>query len=139
MRNISNKFFTNRTAKAQTSVKAHPSTIERVRQKTVPKGDVFEIARTAALSGVKRCDELVPFCHSVPLDWAEIRFEVKDDEIIIMLFSFEAEWQKLNAKKTFEGKSRQKACYSGKKKTLTGKNVLITSRRRVVYLTLYYL
>ena len=83
MRNISHKYSTLRTATAQTSLKAQPATIERVKQKTVPKGDALEIARTAALSGVKRCDELVPFCHSVPLDWAEVTFEIRENEIII--------------------------------------------------------
>lgn len=83
MRNVSRKFSTLRTATAQTSIKASAATIARVREKTVPKGDALEIARTAALSGVKRCDELVPFCHSVPLDAADITFELQDAEIII--------------------------------------------------------
>ena len=83
MKDVSNKFATLRTAAAGTSVKMSPATVERIRNKTVPKGDVFEIARTAALSGVKRCDELVPFCHSVPLDHAEIQFEIAGDQIVI--------------------------------------------------------
>jgi cyclic pyranopterin monophosphate synthase len=55
----------------------------RIRDKTIPKGDALEIARTAALSGVKRCDELVPFCHSVPLDAVEITFHLGEDEVLI--------------------------------------------------------
>ncbi len=83
MRNITHKFATLRTATAQTSIKAGAATIARIRDKTVPKGDALEIARTAALAGVKRCDELVPFCHSVPLDAAEITFELKEKEVVI--------------------------------------------------------
>ncbi len=83
MRNISHKFKSLRSATARTSVLLKPSTLDRVRQKTIPKGDIFEIARTAAMSGVKRCDELVPFCHSVPLDWINIQFELQDGKIII--------------------------------------------------------
>jgi cyclic pyranopterin monophosphate synthase len=83
MRDVSSKFPTERTATAQTSLKMSPSSIARIREKTVPKGDVFEIARTAALAGVKRCDELVPFCHSVPLDHCEISFELSGSEVII--------------------------------------------------------
>lgn len=83
MRNITYKYKTHRSATAQTYVSASPATIQTVRDKKVPKGDIFEIARTAALSGVKRCDELVPFCHSVPLDWAEIKFEINGNKIII--------------------------------------------------------
>lgn len=83
MRNISHKFKSLRSAIARTSIIAKPTTIERVRKKTIPKGDIFEIARTAAMSGVKRCDELVPFCHSVPLDWIDVQFELQDNRIII--------------------------------------------------------
>jgi molybdenum cofactor biosynthesis protein MoaC len=83
MRDISRKFSTLRTATAQTSLIASPATIERIRAKQIPKGDALEIARTAALSGVKRCDELIPFCHSVPLDWADITYELKNDRVLI--------------------------------------------------------
>jgi len=83
MRNISSKFKTFRSAKAETSVIAKPSTIQRIKQKTIPKGDVLEIARTAAFSGVKRCDELVPFCHSVPIDWIEIQYQLTKNKVII--------------------------------------------------------
>lgn len=83
MRDISRKFSTLRTATAQTCVIASPASIERIRNKTVPKGDVFEISRTAALSGVKRCDELIPFCHSVPLDYCDIKFDIQKDRVII--------------------------------------------------------
>jgi molybdenum cofactor biosynthesis protein MoaC len=83
MRDVSRKFSTLRTATAQTSVIASPTTIEQIRNKTVPKGDVLEIARTAALSGVKRCDELIPFCHSVPLDYCDIKYELQTDRVLI--------------------------------------------------------
>lgn len=83
MKNIGRKFSTLRTATAQTSVKASQATIGRIRDKTVPKGDALEIARTAAMAGVKRCDELVPFCHSVPLDAVEITFELRECEVLI--------------------------------------------------------
>ncbi len=83
MRDVSRKFSTLRTATAQTSVIASPATITRIREKKIPKGDALEIARTAALSGVKRCDELIPFCHSVPLDYCDISYEIKNDRVII--------------------------------------------------------
>lgn len=83
MKDISRKFSTLRSATARTSVRAKAKTIDLIRKKKIPKGDAFEIARTAALSGVKRCDELIPFCHSVALDCVEIHFELKSREVII--------------------------------------------------------
>jgi cyclic pyranopterin phosphate synthase len=83
MRDISHKFSTLRTATAQTSLIAKAETIARIRNKTIPKGDALEISRTAAIAGVKRCDELIPFCHSVPLDHVEISFELHETEVVI--------------------------------------------------------
>src|SRR5690606_32410980 len=40
-----------------------PATIDAVRERRVPKGDVLESARVAALFGVKKTHELIPDCH----------------------------------------------------------------------------
>lgn len=39
-----------------------------------PKGPVLEVARTAAVLAAKKTDELVPLCHSVPLDAVTVAF-----------------------------------------------------------------
>ncbi len=83
MRNVASKFSTHRTAKAETSVQASKKTIERIRSGTIPKGNVFELTRAAVLGGVKRCAELVPFCHQVSLDVVTVEFELHDDHITI--------------------------------------------------------
>ncbi len=40
-----------------------------------PKGDVFAVARIAGIQAAKRCPELIPLCHPLPLSAVEVRLE----------------------------------------------------------------
>jgi cyclic pyranopterin phosphate synthase len=62
-----------------------PATIAAVREKRVPKGDVLESARVAALFGVKKTHELIPDCHPLPVEHAECTFAVGEQEIIVTM------------------------------------------------------
>jgi cyclic pyranopterin phosphate synthase len=54
-----------------------------VRSGDTPKGDVFSTARLAGIMAAKKTAELIPLCHSLPLDHVEIRFETAADRIRI--------------------------------------------------------
>ena len=43
-----------------------------IRENTVAKGPVLETARLAGIMAAKRTDELIPLCHTLPLDSIEI-------------------------------------------------------------------
>lgn len=60
-----------------------PDTIDKVRRKAVPKGDVLEFARTSALFAVKKTSDTIPCCHPVPVESAIIGFELREKEICI--------------------------------------------------------
>ena len=62
-----------------------PATIVAVREKRVPKGDVLESARVAALFGVKKTHELIPDCHPLPIEHAEAGFTIGEQEIIVTM------------------------------------------------------
>lgn len=62
-----------------------PTTIAAVREKRVPKGDVLESARVAALFGVKKTHELIPDCHPLPVEHAECTFTVGEQEIVVTM------------------------------------------------------
>ena len=72
------------TATALVTV-SDPATIAAVREKRVPKGDVLESARVAALFGVKKTHELIPDCHPLPIEHAECSFTVSEQEIIVTM------------------------------------------------------
>ena len=60
MVDITHKKNTLRIAKAEAIVNvSSKATIEAVNNKTVPKGDVFEISRAAGLLGVKKTPRVV--------------------------------------------------------------------------------
>jgi molybdenum cofactor biosynthesis protein MoaC len=84
MVNISHKSNTLRKAVASAIVKvSSATTIEKIKNRTVPKGDVFEFSRAAGLLGVKKTSDSIPDCHPLPVEFTEIKFDIQDLDIII--------------------------------------------------------
>lgn len=81
MIDVSPKFNTLRYAMAKGSLIARPETIDRVAERTVPKGDVLEVARAAGIQAAKRCGEWIVFCHNLPIDWVDLKFEFEKERI----------------------------------------------------------
>lgn len=84
MVDITHKITSERTATAQAIVKVGSAgTITAVKNKTVPKGDVLEVARTAGLFAVKNTSNAIPDCHPLPIEYTAIAYEIAESEIII--------------------------------------------------------
>ncbi len=84
MIDITNKIKTFRSAIAQAIVRvSKQETIDAVRNKTVPKGDVIEASRIAGLFGIKRTSDVIPDCHPLPVEFAAVRHTIEGLEIII--------------------------------------------------------
>ncbi|MFH5886222.1 bifunctional molybdenum cofactor biosynthesis protein MoaC/MoaB [Halalkalibaculum sp. DA3122] len=84
MVDITSKINTLRTATAQAIVKVGTSdTIEAVKNKEIPKGDVFEVAKTAGLFAVKRTSDMIPDCHPLPVEATTVEFSIEGLEIAI--------------------------------------------------------
>ncbi len=83
MADISKKPVTSRKAVAQASISLQAQTIKFIANKKIPKGDVLTIAKCAGFLAAKRVDELIPLCHSLPLEHARIDFKLKRDSILI--------------------------------------------------------
>ena len=81
MIDVSKKFNTLRYAHARGRIYAGPETLELVRNRQVPKGDVFQVARSAGIVAAKKTAEWIVFCHPMPLDWIEVEVSVADDHI----------------------------------------------------------
>jgi cyclic pyranopterin monophosphate synthase len=67
MVDVSEKPETKRVAVASGSVLMAAKTVALVQQKAMPKGDVFTVARVAGILAAKRCGDLIPLCHPLPL------------------------------------------------------------------------
>lgn len=84
MVDITHKIITQRTATAQAIVKVGmPATMQAILNKSVPKGDVLEVARTAGLFAVKNTSNSIPDCHPMPIEYTGIEYEFLDDSILI--------------------------------------------------------
>lgn len=84
MVNITHKNTTLRKAIATAILKtSKQETIEAIRNKTVPKGDVFEFSRAAGLLGIKKTSDLIPDCHPLPVEYAAIRHSIDGLNILI--------------------------------------------------------
>ena len=82
MVDVSTKPVTWRLARAQAVVTMRPETLALIRDRKVAKGDVFEVARLAGIMATKKTPDLIPLCHSLGLESAEVSFEVLDQQSI---------------------------------------------------------
>lgn len=79
MVDITHKITTLRTATAEALVKvSKQETIDAVVNNTVPKGNVFEMAKTAGLFAVKNTHITIPDCHPLPIEYTAVNYEVVD-------------------------------------------------------------
>ena len=84
MVDITHKVTTLRIAVAEAIVMVGSAdTIQAILNKTVPKGDVIEVSRTAGLFAVKNTSSVIPDCHPMPIEYTGIEFECLKDSIKI--------------------------------------------------------
>lgn len=61
-----------RAATASGRINMLPETITLVRENLMKKGDVLAVAEIAGIQAAKRCGELIPLCHNIPLDQVRV-------------------------------------------------------------------
>ena len=76
MVDVSSKAATHRVARAQGHISMQAATFALVASGHAAKGDVLGVARIAAIQGAKRCADLVPLCHPLPLTRVTVDFEL---------------------------------------------------------------
>lgn len=84
MVDVGAKPVTIRMARARSRVVMQSETATLIRDRQLAKGDVLEVARLAGIMATKRTDELIPLCHSLGLDSAQIDFSWADDRTLII-------------------------------------------------------
>jgi len=83
MVDISEKPVTLRKAVASGEVKCLPATVKMINEKEIKKGDVFAAARIAGIMAAKKTPELIPLCHSIPVESVEIEINASEETGII--------------------------------------------------------
>jgi len=80
MVDVSGKPITRRTAIAEGFISLQPQTLRAMTQGAVPKGEVLSVARIAGIQAAKRCGELIPLAHPLPIESVEIEFQLPKAE-----------------------------------------------------------
>jgi cyclic pyranopterin phosphate synthase len=83
MVDVGDKPITAREAIAEGYITLQPATIAAITQGTVPKGEVLNTARIAGILAAKRCGELIPLCHPLPIESVSVDFDFQDQRIHI--------------------------------------------------------
>src|SRR4051794_24260057 len=80
MVDVGHKPITAREAHAEGFITLQRATIDAIANDAVPKGEVFGTARIAGIMAAKRCGELIPLCHPLPLESIEVTFDIAELE-----------------------------------------------------------
>jgi len=67
MVDVSDKDMTKRTATAQATLLMQPTTLIKIIEGGLPKGDVLATARIAGIQAAKKTSDLIPLCHPLML------------------------------------------------------------------------
>src|SRR5436309_15574180 len=74
-----------REAVARGEIRLQPATLRLIESQAIAKGNVLATARVAGIQAAKKCGELIPLCHPLPITQCELDLEIPTsrDRIII--------------------------------------------------------
>ncbi len=72
MVDVSEKVPTVRRAIAEGRVRISDELAAQIESQTVAKGNLLDVARIAGIQAAKRTDELIPLCHTLPLENVQV-------------------------------------------------------------------
>ena len=73
-----------REAVAQGRFHAPGFLLDRLMAGDLPKGEALATARIAGIQAAKKCDELIPLCHSLPLDGVAVSFSRENETTVVI-------------------------------------------------------
>lgn len=83
MVDISNKDDTMRVAVAESTLILPEKVAESILNKQLPKGDLYATARIAGIQAAKKCSELIPLCHPLPLSKVNVDFTIDGTQMTV--------------------------------------------------------
>ena len=83
MVDVSDKADTVRTAIAQSQVELTPAIVAAITDDNLPKGDLYATARIAGIQAAKKCSDLIPLCHPLPLSKITMDIELQGNSLLI--------------------------------------------------------
>ena len=83
MVDVSDKVDTVRSAIAQSRVELTEDVITAISDDNLPKGDLYATARIAGIQAAKKCSDLIPLCHPLPLSKITVDIELQGNSLVI--------------------------------------------------------
>jgi cyclic pyranopterin phosphate synthase len=83
MADISGKEDILRIAHAKGVIKLKTETVQKIRERTLGKGDVVTTAQIAGILAAKKTPEIIPLCHPIPITKIDVRLIIGDSEVTV--------------------------------------------------------
>jgi len=83
MIDVGEKTPTRRRAVAHGRIRMASETLNLIRNRALPKGDVLTLAEVAGILAAKQTSGLLPLCHPLPLDSVRVRCQVEEAAVLV--------------------------------------------------------
>ncbi|MCW5824555.1 MAG: bifunctional molybdenum cofactor biosynthesis protein MoaC/MoaB [Cyanobacteria bacterium TGS_CYA1] len=83
MKDVSDKISTQRIAEAKATLRLSPSTVEKIKNHSLPKGNALEVAKVAAIQAAKNTHQIIPYCHPIPVDYVGVEYDIDEDSVCV--------------------------------------------------------
>lgn len=87
MVDVSQKPETHRRADARGRIYMAPETLALIEEGGVKKGDVFSVARLSGIMAAKKCADLIPLCHPLPLQNIQVELNCNHTDSCVDIFA----------------------------------------------------
>lgn len=86
MIDVSRKRPTRRRAVASGSIYMNEEAFTAIKTGTLPKGDVLALAEAAGIMGAKKTPDMIPMCHTLPLDQVTVHAELNEQDLCVTIY-----------------------------------------------------
>ena len=83
MVNVGDKDITQRKAVASGKIYVNAETFRLIQTGGIKKGDVLTVAQIAGIMGAKRTPDIIPMCHTLNLNGADISFTLDEENLTV--------------------------------------------------------
>lgn len=87
MVDVGEKNVTVRTAEAMGRVLVNEECFRLIQSGGLKKGDVLGTAQIAGIMGAKRTPDVIPMCHPIMINGADIRFRLDEENLAVEIYS----------------------------------------------------
>lgn len=86
MVDVSEKSETKRVAVAKGSIKVSKEIMNLIKRGNIKKGDVLGVSRVAGIMASKQTSNLIPMCHPLMINGANIDFELDEENSRVIIY-----------------------------------------------------